>query len=582
MLSFCRSRPWGSKDRCRGEGRTTSLAGELARHLLLQSPSAIVNPQIARMKPLLIVLLLLSLGASIYVAAQRIGWEGSHRTVTIAVSYQDLVNWGTGEDMFEDLARRGLVALALDPSEIDQLGVAKLRRLGLEPLFLLQDLYRYDPNGLKEYLARLAQLEPRLVLFQDEGQASYAPEQLAEIAQTLKGNEALVGLMEFAAAPEERLLYQGGFTEFVRAHRIKPEELEQMNVSDALARFRRAVRERNIRLLLVHPLNAPLDYNLVYLERLTALLREDGFQLGIPEAEPDFKVAAPLLASIFLGPLGLALLALNRAWQLKLSTNVFLLVLGIAVIVAGLSVGGRPFRLGAAWGAAVLTPVAAYLLFEPHFAGKGDSLGRGIRATLAFSAVGLVGGLWVGTSLSSWEFFLKLEEFRGVKAALVLPLILVLFLHFARHGLSGLRRLLLRRPTVGELLLLLLGAGAVVIALLRSDNLSIVPVSGLEGRVRGLLEELLYARPRFKEFLIGHPLLLLWGAYGKRLGDYGIVFLVLGMVGQVSIINTFAHLHTPLLLSLLRTANGLLLGLLIGIVVWRLVCWGERLWQSGS
>lgn len=537
-----------------------------------------MNPQIVRMKPFLIVLLLLSLGASVNVAVQRARWEGSYRTVAVALSYEDLRSWGAEEREFAELARSGPLGVALDPLEIDSLELEKLCRLGLEPLFLLQS----DDAHLKDYLARLAQLEPRLILFQDEKRASYTPEQLEEIAQALRGNGALVGLMEFAPAPEERLLYQRGFNGFVRAHQIKPEELEQMEMSAALARFRRAVRERNIRLLLVHLFDAPLDQNLNYVERLTALLRGDGFQLGIPAAGPDLRVAALPLASILLGPLGLALLALNRAWQPKLSANVLLLALGIVVVTAGLYFGGRPFRLGAAWGTAVLTPVAAYLLCAPHFTGKGESLGRGIAATLAFSAVGLVGGLWVGTILSGGEFFLKLEEFRGVKAALILPLILVLCLHFARHGLSGLRGLLLRRPTVGELLLLLLGAGAVVIALLRSDNLSIVPVSGLEGRVRGFLEELLYARPRFKELLIGHPLLLLWGAYGKRLGDYGIILLALGMVGQVSIINTFAHIHTPLLLSLLRTANGLLLGLLIGMTIWSLARWSERLWRSGS
>ncbi len=174
-----------------------------------------------------------------------------------------------------------------------------------------------------------------------------------------------------------------------------------------------------------------------------------------------------------------------------------------------------------------------------------------------------------------------MEQFRGVKAALVLPILLVLLLHFARHGFSKLRAFLSRRPTFGELLLLLLGAAAILVVLLRSDNFSAVP--GLERRVREALEGLLYARPRFKEFLIGHPLLLLWGAYGERLGHYRIIFLALGMVGPVSIINSFAHLHTPLLLSLLRTANGLILGLAVGLAILWLVRRGERLWQrSGS
>lgn len=139
---------------------------------------------------------------------------------------------------------------------------------------------------------------------------------------------------------------------------------------------------------------------------------------------------------------------------------------------------------------------------------------------------------------------------------------------------------LLRRPALGELLLLLCGAGALLLVLLRSDNLPLIPVPGMEESVRGALEGALQARPRFKEFLLGHPLLLLWGAQGGRLRDYGIVVLSLGMIGQVSIINTFAHLHAPLLLSLLRTANGLALGLVAGLIVLRITRWGERLWRQ--
>ena len=125
-------------------------------------------------------------------------------------------------------------------------------------------------------------------------------------------------------------------------------------MEEALARFRRAVRERNIRLLLVHLFDASLNYNLSYLERLTSLLREDGFKLGLPDLPPDFRVTKSTVALILLGPLSLGLWALNRAWQLKLSLNLLLLLLGIVVIIAGLYAAERPFKLIAAWGSAIL------------------------------------------------------------------------------------------------------------------------------------------------------------------------------------------------------------------------------------
>jgi len=42
-------------------------------------------------------------------------------------------------------------------------------------------------------------------------------------------------------------------------------------------------------------------------------------------------------------------------------------------------------------------------------------------------------------------------------------------------------------------------------------------------------------------------------------------------LGQTTILNSFAHLHTPLVFTLLRTTNGLLLGLIVGSALWGVV-----------
>jgi len=41
--------------------------------------------------------------------------------------------------------------------------------------------------------------------------------------------------------------------------------------------------------------------------------------------------------------------------------------------------------------------------------------------------------------------------------------------------------------------------------------------------------------------------------------------LLLGVIGQISLVNTYAHLHTPLLISLVRSFHGLWLGLFLGV-----------------
>ena len=83
---------------------------------------------------------------------------------------------------------------------------------------------------------------------------------------------------------------------------------------------------------------------------------------------------------------------------------------------------------------------------------------------------------------------------------------------------------------------------------------------------RNFLENALIARPRTKEMIIGWPMLMLFIWSLRR----GMKFLpmVFGMgmsIGLVSVVNTFLHIRTPFLLSLLRTGWGVLFGLLIGL-----------------
>jgi putative flippase GtrA len=40
-----------------------------------------------------------------------------------------------------------------------------------------------------------------------------------------------------------------------------------------------------------------------------------------------------------------------------------------------------------------------------------------------------------------------------------------------------------------------------------------------------------------------------------------------GLMGQVSLMNTYAHIHTPIMISLVRSVHGLWLGGLIGVIL---------------
>lgn len=231
-----------------------------------------------------------------------------------------------------------------------------------------------------------------------------------------------------------------------------------------------------------------------------------------------------------------------------------------------------------------------------------STLSRLVRAAVGFLVAGgvtLLGALCVATLLTEVRFLLKIEEFRGVKLAHLAPLVTLAAI-LAAPAL-GLGRILSKREENRSLLrsfLVLfqswmnqtirvweLGAALVILALVgvylvRTGNEGL-PVPALEAALRRWLEESFFARPRTKEVFIGHPALFValafWkekDAWRRRALRFGVhALLILGAIGQISIINTFAHAHSALLVSLARTFYGMILGLLLGVAAVLALAW---------
>ena len=54
------------------------------------------------------------------------------------------------------------------------------------------------------------------------------------------------------------------------------------------------------------------------------------------------------------------------------------------------------------------------------------------------------------------------------------------------------------------------------------------------------------------------------------------------VIGQISLVNTYAHIHTPLLISLQRSVNGLILGIVVAVITVLLVKLGIKLFRWAS
>ncbi|MCG8400432.1 MAG: DUF5693 family protein [Firmicutes bacterium] len=494
---------------------------------------------------------------------------------------------------------RYLVETGHDWSYLRKLGigfpgraVADVRETGLGALVQVRSWGQVTATGLREVFGELEEI-PNLegVLFNDPVLPG-VPGQIRTLAAEVDKLGVPVVRVEFTN--------QVGFTKLgllldkdvLRLHTLTTEEDAKRNYSFAamVDRFSLAAAERNNRVLLLHiymKTGEPdlLQAHLDLVTGLGAALAGEGLTVGKPSVFPPLEVSRVLLFIMGLGVIaGGMLLAFRLGWRrpaLYLGGAGLLLWTGL--LAADMV---NPARKLMAFAAVVIFPTLALALNVPR---EGASPGRGVLLLLRASLLSLVGALFMVGLLADVGFMLKLDQFTGVKLAHVAPLGLLAAIFFFRGDGTGLpwRERLQKFMDQPILVKFAIAAGVLFIVLViyvsRTGNES-AAVSSLELKFRALLDNLLGVRPRTKEFLLGHPLLLLLFYLGFRDNRYQPLLLA-GAIGQISLVNTFAHIHTPLLISLARSFNGLWLGVLGGlalIVLWRAGAWYVNNYHQGT
>lgn len=510
--------------------------------------------------------------AALMIGAARMQWEGQYRTVTLAANLGDLYK-SRGVDAvesylqgFKNIESQRPPTFTVSPQEIQEFHDQFFPSLPAEVAIPHQMLGALEEDGsliywkldawvpsdrFEAFLSALLEAHPAGLLLM--APFTLYPEYLSKLLQLLQTHSALVGVVEFATPSGMEQLHRLGYRDVVRVHTLKTEERVALSERETIGRYARAVVERNVRFL---ELRAITPEQIV--ADSTSLQREisrAGFALGPSSTPASFAPSPWILALIWLGLVSLTTLLLERLIKLSLRWMGVLWVTGLFAGLVGFFLLGELMQQSAAWLTAIIAPVAAFVFLSGRF-GEGHSL----QFLLTFSAFSLLGGLVAAARVSTDAYFLQIQEFPGVKVALVIPIVCIALLVLGKIEWAKLRALdVILGAVVGVVL---------VIVLLRSGNVPIWPVSESEVSLRSWLEELLIVRPRFKEFLIGHPLLLLWGGLGVlRWRPWAVAILLAGLLGQVSIINSFEHLHTPLWVTLLRTFHGLWLGAGLGLLL---------------
>jgi hypothetical protein len=358
----------------------------------------------------------------------------------------------------------------------------------------------------------------------------------------------------------------------LRLHSAQTQELDKMRLDEAVDRYARAARERNQRLLLLRPFSSAAEKPLTafgdFVEKVKTETENQGSVVGDPHPFTEPGVPSVLFLAIALSVLPVALWTASafiksRGWL------IFLGVIFTAVAAACYKPVGHPYM---ALLAALVFPTAAFLVLDGR---KGKSWPV---EYLVITLVSLTGGLAVAGLINGLPYYVHAQQFMGVKFAHFFPIVLIGAYFFYRFGLV--KKSLSSPVEWGKALLALVILGGLGFMLARTGNDNPAAVSGVELKLRYLLDVILFVRPRTKEFLIGHPFLIVGIAaliyfrnhpQADKWKGWIALLLMLGAVGQTSIVNTMCHIHTPMVLSLARIGVGWVAGGIIGAVVWGVV-----------
>lgn len=374
----------------------------------------------------------------------------------------------------------------------------------------------------------------------------------------------------------------------VRVNQMYASEFSGVTFDQLFFRYMRALKERSPHMV-VFPVSQAFsesdlyDKNNMFMKRvIDSFERSGGEQVSafpfFPRIQVSFYESAAIGWGIFSG-LYLLILIL---YQMKRGWHITAVLACLVAIYTGVMM--VPSITTAVFGvvAAVVAPVLGIVVFFPNSDGSRRwyvQLAALVWYLARVLLVCVIAVLFL-TALHSDPLYLnKISLFWGVKLSLLLPVILVGFFYFCGPRRMNSKvyviRRLFRLPVTLYGLSVLIGVLLILLLYIFRSGNYFQPFY-FEQVIRSTLETVFMIRPRFKEWLIGYPALMLGCWFAPYFREKGMIWLMnaLGVIGLTSLINSFCHFHTPILISVYRSIWGIILGGIVAII-------GYSCWQLG-
>ena len=504
---------------------------------------------------------------------------------------------------------RGILQLPLGLSSSE---LRKVKDYGFNVIIRPQNFENVTEEKIDNIFKRIAKSGVEVNAYMPAGREVVGyPDKIDYMAKKLDGRKLIMlehyTQLQFAKIDGLVPLAEAINYKAARSYVIDSLEQKKITVGEGLRRWALTDEERNVRVNYIRPYMMSQNgqdifaMNLQYVKDIVKNVKARGFEIG--EAGL-FEAEQSTVANGYTGPyfpnkiafviIGLAIIAgavVYLAQLVELSNSKQLLIWAVVSAFAAvvmLTGRGLVMRQALAFGAAVLFPVLSINVVLDIWDQCKESSASAVKVIfsatwqLALAVVmSLVGGMYLAAILADSRFLLEIDIYRGVKLTFIMPLVLMTVLYVKRYDMLGVAGCGLKAAIgkINELLskpitfkhVALFGVLGIILLyfVARSGHSAGVPVAAIEVKMRLFLEQLMYARPRQKEFMIGHPafFLAVYAAYhhAPRLIQYALTCGA--VIGQASLVQTFCHMRTPVFMSTVRALDGYAMGAVIGIVL---------------
>jgi hypothetical protein len=508
---------------------------------------------------------------------------------------------------------------SLKPMDPDPMTLSMLKDQGFHIVVRLSNRRPFVTNEMDALLKKLHDFGTTRIIVDGNEVPGYREEDTAvylrKMSELLNKNGIGLAAIELLKEPQKGFSTLAKETNYnvVRLHSFTEkdgekltEPLTKVDLNDRIQgvadRFVLAVKDRNIRMIFLNakPVKSldkggivdPLD------ALYTSLNGPDGAVKRVEKVGFTNASAKPFhfetsgwqkIARVFILLGGVSLVVLLISYFVP-EAALALFVIGLLGAIALHTLSASLYAQGLALADAISAPsIAVMLAIRSVRSGQAAKWRSGIAYALwqivKTSAISAIGVVYIIALLNQITYFLVIEQFRGVSLLHLLPIVIVaLYLLFFSENLTQEQKWQRLKSILSShirvLWLVLAGVALVAVQYYLSRTGNEGQASTLEKLFRSFLEDTLGVRPRTKEFLFAHPIFLL-GAYLAIRYKNAVYLLLIGVVGQLSIVDTFAHLHTPVAISGIRIVYGLIFGCLFGLVLialWEIVARSWKRW----